>query len=379
MKFIAHHIWSVYLNDMDNFAAVSACQFVKKGSEIRLGERYERISLQELKDQIKSIDDVLITVAGKGILGKSFNSRSDAYDEDIFNNVMPNASIDDFAYQYGLAESDQIYITRKDQLTKLVEKFSNEGIEVQSVYLDNIAVSDAFGAFLDDSHVNILSKVKEGSTQNITLDGRHLEGSDIHTHAAAFEYLSSDAHWNGQMPEIIAENQEEHKYKKKFHWGLRIGVFSIFVLLVSSFFLKELLKDKVAGSHERTTRIAYLEEEIAKVKSSTQESVDLIARYGGGEQSRISFYIDRLAKKRSGDLMWNSITIFPATDKPKEDKRLDFYGNRVLIKGSTRNSNTLQKYIQKIEEYDWIAETDIEQFAYNERVGRYQFELKILI
>jgi hypothetical protein len=51
----------------------------------------------------------------------------------------------------------------------------------------------------------------------------------------------------------------------------------------------------------------------------------------------------------------------------------------VLIKGSTRNSNTLQKYIQKIEEYDWIAETDIEQFAYNERVGRYQFELKILI
>jgi hypothetical protein len=264
MKFIAHHIWSVYLNDMDNFAAVSACQFVKKGSEIRLGERYERISLQELKDQIKSIDDVLITVAGKGILGKSFNSRSDAYDEDIFNNVMPNASIDDFAYQYGLAESDQIYITRKDQLTKLVEKFSNEGIEVQSVYLDNIAVSDAFGAFLDDSHVNILSKVKEGSTQNITLDGRHLEGSDIHTHAAAFEYLSSDAHWNGQMPEIIAENQEEHKYKKKFHWGLRIGVFSIFVLLVSSFFLKELLKDKVAGSHERTTRIAYLEEENSK-------------------------------------------------------------------------------------------------------------------
>ena len=74
----------------------------------------------------------------------------------------------------------------------------------------------------------------------------------------------------------------------------------------------------------------------------------------------------------------NEVNIIPAGKEIKANKKIAFDSKTILVKGETFNESSINKWIDRLKEMNWIKNFEIISLKKNKK-NKSQFEVKITI
>jgi len=360
---------------------------LKKG-EIVFGKSGQRF--HEVKDLLKKTGKAtpfVLHFSGKGILDRSVK-RTDDYR----HSLLLNTNLNQFYFSDYL-EDEMVYssIIRKDVVLPIIEMLKEAGVEV---------VSFASGPFVACPLKSILAK-EEIVINHTKL---HFENDLISYHDKSDEYRMSSnlggdlidhtqlgaigvgANFFHQFDQLKMPEEElvdvtyyqEAKQKNIFHrFGAAMVIF-FFVILVGNYLYLNHLNSKIehnygelAGFEDQLGEITFLQEE-ADRKQKLLNSSGLLNR------KFLSYYLMEISNTVPDDIALSMMSVRPVENEIKKRHKIEFLSQTIWIRGESKSSDLLSRWIDDLTENEWINKVDILDYSYVKNVGEFELELMIL-
>ena len=182
--------------------------------------------------------------------------------------------------------------------------------------------------------------------------------------------------------EVIDNIKEEFKQKQKFEfigWSLLIAAFS--VLLVNYFVFNHYwtktrgLSSTLASNQSALDRYDTLKLEFAEKKEFLQQN-------GLLENSRTSFYADKLAASLPPSIQWIDVNIHPVKKKQVNDETEGFFfeNKSIKISGKCQRSTDLNDWMKEVKLKSWISSVTLLNYTQDNATddGLFLIEIKLI-
>ncbi|MDZ7743584.1 MAG: hypothetical protein U5Q03_18060 [Bacteroidota bacterium] len=103
---------------------------------------------------------------------------------------------------------------------------------------------------------------------------------------------------------------------------------------------------------------------------------ELVKEAGFLEQSKYSFFADRLIACMPEQIILDELSVFPAS-QDKRSKKLSFVQGVISVKGELQDPSILNNWINNLQKKDWISEVQVVKFDHNTRRNTSYFEIEI--
>ncbi len=346
-------------------------------------------SFDELKEHLKKKIPLVLTLSGKGILIKEFDNLDK--EQNIIRQILPNANTDDFSSQTWINEKGKTFcaLTRNNLVESQIQRFTDEGYFVVGVNLACLTIASIID-LLDISTTKISSyeyrlAVKENQIQSIItnkyrksdliygLQGLNLESELIIAFSGFFSrFILKDENIESSL---ISNSKSEFKNYTRFRIGKIILLAASFSILLINFFVFEHYFKK---SNQLQSQLSVYSQTLKK-KDDLQESLrrkeESIKTLGLKNNIKFSYVADHILKDMPSSI---KLSLFDIQPKVKTRKRELFFDERkILIKGSSHNTELLNQWIKKIKLNEWVKECSLSDYTYDEYKHLATFQLNI--
>ncbi len=372
-----------------------ALELASNKEGIEVSRRFLDTSLEEIKkENIKKLP-IYFSVGGKGVIHKKVKTDDNIKHQELLNQVLPNASINDFYLQKSKLEEFECWVSviRKDVLDKLIKKIEDLGLFGVQIYL---------GPFVLENTIPLLDKITLLTTSHelliennmiIQLDSLgsvsngeeyNLEGEIINSHeliafgTALSHFIPPNGLTSIEASEVF-EIQQEYYYKNKY---VTVG-FAMLVL----FFVITIINMLIGNSYQDTNNELQYQvnskkqyvDELAILREEFNIKEQFVQNSGVTQASKISFYADQIALSVPESIQLNQLFINPLTKRINKAEDIHFKYNKIKISGTVAKSIALNNWVKQLKKYEWTDDINIISFVQDNLQHAGEFELEIYI
>lgn len=331
----------------------------------------------------------------RGILHK-WIPEAEASPRALLEAVLPNAQLEEFYVQSQVAEGGVwASVVRRESIQPLLEQLAEQNLWVTGVGLGPFSTV-ALAPFVDrregivtTSHTFDLAA--EGQLQNlrrtkndsdfptIYIEGEALNASLLPAFGSAFLGLL-DQPPGLDIPSVQQQGEEffQKRIFQRASWALLLGLLGLLVL--NTFFFYQ-FKDQ---NQQLGSQVLYADAQLQlldSLRAQVNRQEDFMQQTSLNQNSRTSFYADRIAASLPTELQLSELEVFPMQGKARdyrEGQLIRYQKNRIHIKGYCKNSLTYNQWLKTLEEMDWVERAEhLEYRDLNDRLSA--FELQLLI
>ena len=394
MKFDLGHINKITVVAVQLDAEKTRYHFVtlrKKKDEIDFVKTGEGI--QELEALIKQASvksPFLLHFTGKGVLNRQTKNT-----ENYRHGILLNANLNNFFFTDYL-ENDQVFssVIRKDVVEETILAFAALKAQVISISSgpfvasfinsvlkkEKLTVSTSILHFKGDELVEMRKNADKESRPDSVKIGDQIVSNRLIlpvSIGAAF-FNPSEKIILPDSPEVFDNNTEEARQKNIFvRFGMGMMLFFLALLFSNQLYLGH-LHEKIAEND------LYLEQyqeqlgEIAQLEDERNRKEKLLQSSGLLNRNFLSYYLMELGNSVPKDITFDNIVIRPLKNEIKQRKKIEFQEHIVLLNGKSRTSNILSKWIEEIEQFEWLEKVDILDYNYVKNEGVFELEMIVL-
>ncbi|OFY82848.1 MAG: hypothetical protein A3F72_01820 [Bacteroidetes bacterium RIFCSPLOWO2_12_FULL_35_15] len=370
------------------------------------------IITEKQKEGIKDFDELathidpklplVVLLNGKGIIHKKVTFVENDTAATLLNKVLPNAKLTEFSIQQTPINSTQVFVSviRTNVLNDIIEELSKRKLTaISGFFLGPFVITDLL-PLMDNKMIvkdhfqvgNFLLQIQEQQITEITNTSEDKSGDSIligddriplklvFPFAAALSYFILNNESQGIVDSIGIDNlKQEFKQKKKFEfrgWALLIA--TLLVLLVNYF----VFDNYWSKSNKITAELAINQSAIERydtLKKEFAQKKEFLEQNGLLENSRTSFYIDRLAATLPSAIQWTEVNVHPLKKKQtnEEEQELFFEKKSIMITGNCQRSTVLNDWMKEIKKANWISNVNLLNYSQDNANDDGEFLLEI--
>lgn len=322
------------------------------------------------KEKLNKDYPVILHIEGDSIINKVVENKTG-----YRNNIIFKANPDEFYFfEYHQNETIFISVARKQSIDAIIKQIENSNLYV--IHL-------SFGPFVMSNLLPIIKDYDTVSSSNYTVSIAEKEILSFKNESVLDkEYIINGDRFNQKETPLLAtflgykypnpaiefdanfiNNKSEYKFKKWFKIaGVFILAFFLTTLLTSHFLMgyylnalaeKEFLYN---ASQQTTITINTLkEEQVLKEK--------ILRSSGINNKMFLTKYMADIGNSVPSDIILNTIQVMPHLKKIKASEKINLNTNIITLTGESKNDNSFNDWLKKIEALAWIQKMDIENYS----------------
>ena len=358
-------------------------------------------SFNEVQKHIDSKVPLILIMNGKGIIHRKFYRQENDSTATLLTKVLPNAIIDDFVIQETDFPSGEVFVSviRTNVFNELMNELINHKLtNVSACFLGPFVVTNLLSLLekhtldtgvvfagnyrLQVNHEQIVSMepIVDIPDQSYQIGNDVLSSQLLVAFAGALSYFAGFS-CNISNAGLLYSIKEEFKQKQKFEfrgWALLIATFLILIInyLV---FNNYWTKNKEMNTELELTQTAMQRYE--KLKSDYNQKHLFLEQNGMLENSRTSYYADRLARELPASIQFTGLNIHPLKKKKagEEDKGFSFENRSVHVSGNCKRNTELNDWMKKIKKESWVQDLVLLNYSQDSKDenGIFLIEIKL--
>ncbi|MFL5731302.1 MAG: hypothetical protein ACJ75J_17570 [Cytophagaceae bacterium] len=362
-----------------------------KRSIIHVDSKIQFNSLDELVASIDKNIPLSLVFTGKGILTKKVYLENNQDMTSLLSQVFPNAKPADFYIQ---KKENFLSVARRTQIDEVLDQLRQREIPVISLSIgpmiglglipflkitDHLMSFDGHQYTLENDVVKEYKYLPQANAQTIRIGEEELGEQYALSYAGALQAML--AHENVCVEDDVMSRQaEEYTYKNLLKQLMTVFSIVLISVIVSNFIFSfylnaqnQKLSSKQQGYQLMLSRQDSLETQIKEKEKFLKES-------GWLENSRISFFSDRIASTVPESVRLTELSVNPFHEKESTAaKKLIFQNGITLLSGHCSSATELNPWIKKMKDFDWIREVKVLSYAYNEKNKEGDFKIEITL
>lgn len=380
------------LTSKDSFTLI-ALELTKKDESLGISRRFIDITLEQLvKENTKKIP-IYISIGGKGIIHKKIKINERSVDQELLNQVLPNAGIKDFYIQTLLLPNYEgwVSVVRKDVLNVIINKIIELNLYAVEIYLGPFVLENCITLVNRPTLLTTTHELLIENNNIIQLDGLgsvsageeyNIEGEVINSHeliafSAALSHFIPVKQLIPIISEKIAKVKEEYFYKNKYVVVGFSMIVLFFIIAVGNLFMSNSyqttnneLQYQVESKKKYIVELETLRAELTIKEQFVQNS-------GVTRASKISYYADQIALSIPSSIQLNQLFINPLEKRVNKAEDILFNYNKIKVAGTVNRSIELNNWIKELKQYEWIADITIVSFVQDNLRTAGEFEIEI--
>ncbi len=379
-------------NTKDSYTLI-AIELSSTKDGIEVSRKLVDTSLEELSKVNTKKLPIYFSLGGKGVIHKKIKADENVKDQELLNQVLPNASMNDFYLQQSKIEGFEYWISvvRKDVLDGLIQKITRSNLFGVQIYLGPFVLENAIPlldkmALLTTSHEliiennNIIQLDSLGSVSNG--EEYNIEGETINSHEL-IAFGTALSHFVSPDKIVSIDAQRVNEIKDEYYHRNKYVAVGFSMLIV--FFLMTIINMLVGNAYQATNN--ELQYQVNSKKQFVDELVVLREEFNIKEQfvqnsgvtqaSKISYYADQIALSVPESIQLNQLFINPLTKRINKAEDIQFNYNKIKVSGTVNKSIELNNWVKDLKQYEWIDEISIISFIQDNLREAGEFELEI--
>lgn len=338
-------------------------------------------------DFLKNQQHVFLIINDKNVLIKKSDITKKS-DIEILQYSYPNIQISDFYYE--ILKNEQASFTticRKKVVDKLILEFEKKGISFIDVSLGNLSIEKVVPyledkiSYTSNSKIEILGNEISSIQSNIfkkrtyNVNGIEVNSTELLLLSGIIgKYLNKKVY----IRELNKKLSDNFLHKRFFSLGYKIALGFIFSVLLINFIVFSSYHSKVNKLQNELLINTSYKKQLITLKDLVDTKENLVQDITNSSSTIVSRRIDKLTQIVPNSILLNELTYQPLTSQIKEEKPIKVIFNQIVIKGVVKNNSDFSKWINTIENMNWIDKAAIIHFGKsNSKQQNVSFEILI--
>lgn len=312
-------------------------------------------SEEDFFNRYSSKSPVCLVITGKGILQKKIELQEKCSDDELIRRILPNANTRDLFVHVVQPNEHQYEVTivRQSVIDNIITKFSSQKLQVIELFFDKYFVNTFTNVF--EQQLN--------EEQAIAVN-------------AAYQFLRFQKGRSSSQSQNIRKQWLDNYYGRVTK-RLSIGFLTLcFLMLMINFLSFDYYNKRLAELSGRGDQVESQLQLYDKLKDELANKKQVLSESGFERVSRISFYLDRIADSRCEGITLTEIDVNPKQDKLRGDD-ISFRCGEIFIKGRTKNSLDLNKWVNILKDNTWTEMVSIKGYNQLSKEPSAEFQLNI--
>jgi hypothetical protein len=370
---------------------------IRKEKEFHFLSSYEELVR---KTGVKA--PLAITVSGKGILQKKLLLK-DLTDRPV-EMMLPNANPNEFYYTITPLEAvASVSVIRKEVLDKILADLLSHGFRILSLtiglaglpYLTpflsagttpSVSTPQFVIRFDDRQQVSDIENLSFPGVQGYdkieyNIGDQYVNSPALLAFGAATGLLASDPDGVPVIPmEALLRERENYtwfRYYRASAWALLTGLFTL--LLVNFFIYNHYFS---LNKDRQGVRLVSQEQEekVKKLSATLRSKEDFLQQAGWEENSRLSYFADRIAGLVPSGTLLTGMQIHPLTvSLLGENAGTHFRKDTIQVAGTCDDPTELNQFTNNLKNIPDFKEVSIRNYAYKKEIRTGAFLMEIIV
>jgi len=358
-------------------------------------------SFSEVQQHIDLKAPLILIINGKGIVHRKLHRNENDTTATLLGKLLPNANIEEFALQETALLSDEVFVSviRISVLNELIQELINHKItNLSACFLGPFVLTNLLPLLesnvLDNGYfytANFRLQIQQEQIVMVEASTtapmeQYRIGNDLLSVELTIAFAGALSYFMGIHNDVANANlldqlKEDFQQKQKFEfrgWALLISTFSILIInyLV---FNNYWTNNKEMNAQLELTQVA--SQRYDKLKSDYDQKRLFLEQNGMLENSRTSYYADRLAKELPATVQFTGLNIHPLKKKNpnEEDKGYFFETKLIQISGNCKRNTELNEWMKKMKKENWVQDLTLLNYRQDNKDenGIFLIEIKL--
>ncbi|MEQ3663802.1 hypothetical protein [Olleya sp.] len=358
--------------------------------ELNLELSFEDKTIEDICSRLPKNQHTILIINNDKVLSKTIESEKQD-DLKLVYKAFPNINLKDFYFEIlSQKKAHFISLCRKDYVDTLIEDYSKHKIAIIDISLGNNYIGN-ISTFLNENSVytsNAEIDIKDNQIIKIQKESVQAKQYDVNGITISNHHLLS---FCGAIETALANNittsnfskekdfwLNEYKQTRFFNQFLKIGgLFILGLLLINLFIFNHYFNnvnelEQVSEINQTTkNQIVELNESVSKKQKMVE---DLLKSNG----SKSSFYSNAVINSLPKTILLSEFNYQPLLKRKKIDKDLELEENRIVISGTSGNSDAFSNWISQLEQKSWIDNIEITDYGISSFYSS-DFKIKIVL
>lgn len=379
----------------DNYV-LNAIELAQQKDKLEIVHRMENTSFAEIANLNTKRLPVYLSIDGRGVINKKLLVNEHSGDQELINQLLPNATLKDFYLQRTIVSDHEnwVSIIRKEILDGIIEEIEKNHLFCVQLTIGAFTIENIL-SFINESEVKTsyhkirienhkivdISALKE---EDLTSHQYHIENDQLSSNelvpfANAFSHFVPSEHilpFNNTKIEHL--NKEYYNRSKYITVGFSMLVFFLAITLTNMLLFNHYqqknneLQAQINSKQQFVTELGQLKEEV-KIKE------EFVQHSGLTQASKTSFYTDQIALGIPTSIQLNQLFINPLLKRVRKAEDINYNFNKIILSGTVNKSIELNTWVKELKAYDWVSEVLIVSFLQDNLRTSGDFELEISI
>jgi hypothetical protein len=351
--------------------------------KMRIEKNFADISeVNKIKSFIPKNIPICLSLEGKGIIHRKISRVNSS---DLINQILPNARQSDFYIQSRAVGSGRAILSliRFDSLNEVLNLFNGEGYFLWKLFLGPFSLNSFWPLVKLQSTLSGISGYNIKFTNDIITDIEFTGETDNlkefsilqdiisincvipYANAASF-FIGQNIDSFNQLGSIPALGCDDYLYKRYFRFVSLSLIIALFFSLLINFIFFNYYKKELNQETKQYKSGLELIGELEKLKKDLNVRENLVKESGILQQSRISYFADRIGSLLPAEIALIRMEINPLLNRPKKEQEIAVNKNTMKINGICTHSMVLNNWMEVLKEEKWIHYIEVLQYKQEE-------------
>ncbi len=357
----------------------------KKGNVLKVIFKQEFADLENLETKIESDYPIILLIDGKGVLNKKIdlNQESDLnWYKSIDLSMMHytrftenNVQFLSFCRKNIIEEKIDFFQKKKFQIIDFYVGSLTAALLKKSISSNSILSNENIFEFHGDTLIEVL-KAENGTEKKYEIMGESLSHHQLSIYGAAVHFYIKQE--SVVCSESSLLNKDEVLFRDLFNkWGKRMLIV-FFTLLLISYTATNFFIGKNNELKESNLNSNFTDNQIEILVNQKDKKIKILNEMGYNSSNFISYYVYELINSVPGEIQLLNLSVFPLKEEVKENKKMAFITNSVLISGLTEDEYILNNWLISVKSMKWINKFEVVSIKKDKKNNTF-FEIKILL
>lgn len=332
-------------------------------------------SVETIAAQLSKHQHAVLIINNDKVLHKTLEGNFGDAQKAVYK-AYPNINLNDFYYEV-LSEADTNFVAlcRRDYIDSLISEYKTQKIYIINVTLGNHASAN-LKPFTNSENLltsnALVMQNGQGITQiealdpdttNYNINGIEVSNTELLSFSGALQAILKTNPTDTNFSEEKTRLENEFKDVRFFSQFLKFGGLFILILLLINFFVFNYYFNQVSDLNQLSEINASTKQKITalnEVVTKKQKTVDDLLKNNG---SKSSYYANDIMHSLPESIRLSELNYQPLLKRIKVDKPVELDSDKLIISGSSNDSEAFTQWISQLEKMDWVNQVVTEHYG----------------
>ncbi len=362
----------------------------KRNQEFTGFEYVEKSSLKEISNELGKNQHIFLTINTDKVLIKQIQDRGNV--NSILSKAFPGLNYSEFYYNILTTDKNSfVSVCRKDYIHDLIDTLKKEkidviGFELGFVTLSNLITSidensietEKFQFTIENEQISKFEQKTKDSSTLYSIDKVEVPSKFIIALSGLINYVSQTNHLVSNYNETNNLLKQDHSQKNFFRKGtvIILGVLLVSLLINAIVFSSNFKKQQTLNEE---FQLINNQQELFLLRKNELESKErLVDNILNKENSKSSFYINRIISVKPNTIIFNLIEYQPLEKAIHPDRIIEYNTNQIIIRGVSTSKVDFTAWIESLESEKWIGSALVNNYAQSSQ-NFSTFQLRLIL